>query len=656
MSTHVIVGWMAALVTASMALAQLAPPIVNASGQYLDWGDYRIELNQYGGLGRNWPTPDEFWKGYARLKARARANPAPPNTLRTLLLVLPRVQATAVKRVDGKEVVVGRKSTEMTSAEIKWNLEQWRAFEEMVYVFSAGNAWLRTDIKVIDDPLEVVTAENWEFWAGQQRKLLDKYLPFDRGDYQSYNCIYNSRALRANPHGGTIGAVGGIKGCGTSDNAFYGAGSFIDERSGYVALHEWLNQQCSATSNMMPYPDGETLWNNYVIHLMGYREDTQLNPWPWISHRRDVMTQIIRPTMWRRWSALDPYISLPIGRWLLFGGRGPEAARAVTQAPDTEGKLIERDLDRYGKISLADPDPDVAQEVSASTLCFRTYIEADRDQEVRLWTGADERFQVWLNGVMSRDGWGGNYFDDDGALVEKVAYPKLKQGINTLVLVLPNNDQKAEFRLRLCQTDGSGRPPTGVSAFPRLSSTQRPVPLDEPMRHNFRNPRFYKWAEVKDDPWLQLPRLDEGALRELTGIESLTIKTDGTPWTAPDGTEYNPPTQHLFLDVPRTAVASPWIRAPRENSAALNNDLDFNWKSMAWLRLEDRADPRDLVLVRFDIAEPMLHLLATCGRPAHESLVGWVLVNHKLAYVSLVSLDVGREPQRAVDLLAQQPK
>ncbi|HRZ58417.1 MAG TPA: hypothetical protein P5525_23505 [Candidatus Paceibacterota bacterium] len=130
----------------------------------------------------------------------------------------------------------------------------------------------------------------------------------------------------------------------------------IDERSGYVALHEWLNQQCSATSNMMPYPDGETLWNNYVIHLMGYRDDTGLNPWPWISHRRDVMTQIIRPTMWRRWSALDPYASVPIGRWLLFAGRGPEAARAVTQAPDAEGKLIERDLDRYGKINLTDQD------------------------------------------------------------------------------------------------------------------------------------------------------------------------------------------------------------------------------------------------------------------------------------------------------------
>ncbi len=50
--------------------------------------------------------------------------------------------------------------------------------------------------------------------------------------------------------------------------------------------------------------------------------------------------------------------------------------------------------------------------------------------------------------------------------------------------------------------------------------------------------------------------------------------------------------------------------------------------------------------MRFDIAEPLVHLLVTRGRPARESLVGWVLVNHKLADVSLVSLDVGREPQR----------
>ncbi len=655
MNTHHIVQFAGVLVTASMAVAQLAPPIVNTTGQYLDWGDYRIEVNQYGDLGRNWPTPDLFWAGYERLKKRAKANPNPPNTLRTLLLVIPRVQATAVKQVDGKEVVVGRKSTEMTSAEIKWNLEQWREFEGMVYAFSAGNAWLRTDIKVIDEPLEVVTDENWEFWAGQQRKLLDKYLPFERGDYQSYNCIYNSRGLHANPHGGTIGAVGGIKGCGTSDNAFYGDGPYIDERSGYVALHEWLNQQCSATSNMMPYPDGETLWNNYVIHLMGYREDTQLNAWPWISHRRDTMTQIIRPAMWRRWSALDPYISLPIGRWLLFAGRGPEAARTVTQTPDAEGKVIERNVDRYGKISLTDQCGTEVPVMPGDTLYFRTYVEADQEQEVRLWPGADERFQVWLNGVVIRDGWGWNYFDDDGALVEKVAYPTLKRGVNTLVLALPNQDEKLEFRLRFCRTDGSGQPPVGVRAFPHLPPTRKPVALDKPVRHDFKHPTFFKWADVKDDPWLQLPRLDEAALRGLTGIESLTVKTDGTPWTAPDGTEYDPPAQHLFLHVPQAAVLSPWIPAPQENNASLNNDLDFNWKSMAWLRLKHRTGPRDLVLVRFDIAEPLLHLLKTQGRLAQESIVGWLLVKHKLAYVALVTLDLDQAPSKAVDLLRQQP-
>ena len=46
MSTHHIVQLAGVLVTASMAVGQLAPPIVNPTGQYLDWGDYRIEVNQ----------------------------------------------------------------------------------------------------------------------------------------------------------------------------------------------------------------------------------------------------------------------------------------------------------------------------------------------------------------------------------------------------------------------------------------------------------------------------------------------------------------------------------------------------------------------------------------------------------------------------------
>ena len=649
------------LMVATMAGAQLAEKIENTSGKYLVWGDYKIEVNQYGGLGRNWPTPDLFWEQYAMLKEKAKANADlallgradPPNTLRAVLLVFPTTEATAVKKKGGEEVVVGTKTTLMTSAEVKWALEQWREFEEMIYVFSGGNAWLRTDIKVIDEPLKVRTNANWGFWAGQQRAFLDKYIPFERGDYQSYNSIYNSKGLHAGPHGGTIGACGGIKGCGTSDNAFYGRGAWLDERTGYIALHEWLNQQCSATSNMMPYPDKETLWNNYVLHKVGYRQDTEVNPWPWISMRRDTMMQIIRPGMWKRWTGIDPYRSLAIGRWVMFGPLEAGLARAISTTPALKGNLVEMKMDTYTHFNLEGVSAGEKPVITEGTYYFRTYVESDETKEVRLWAAADERFQVWLNGVMVRDGWGWNYSEDDGKLFEKVTYATLEAGVNTLVLVLPNTNDVIEFRVRFCTTDGSGEQPDGVTAFPTLDGRE-PLPLAEPVAYDFKNPKLFKWADINDDPWLSMPRLGETELRELTGIESLTIKTTGAPYTNKEGKTYDPP-QHLFFDVPEDAVASPWIAAPAEDNAKLNNDFDWNWKSVAWLRVPGRKGPeKDILFLRFDVAEPLMHLLKTKGRPANESIVGWVLVEHKLAYVVLVNLD--GSPTRELEALSKQPE
>ena len=60
----------------AMGQAPLAPDIENTSGKYPVWGDYKIELNQYGGLGRNWPTPDLVWEQHAIL--------SPPRHVSTL--------------------------------------------------------------------------------------------------------------------------------------------------------------------------------------------------------------------------------------------------------------------------------------------------------------------------------------------------------------------------------------------------------------------------------------------------------------------------------------------------------------------------------------------------------------------------------------------
>ena len=117
------------------------------------------------------------------------------------------------------------------------------------------------------------------------------------------------------------------------------------------------------------------------------------------------------------------------------------------------------------------------------------------------------------------------------------------------------------------------------------------------------------------------------------------------------------PMQHLFFEVPKDAVSYPYIAEPSEGNAKLNNDFDLNWKSLAWLRVPDRRGAeKDVVFLRFDIAEPLMHLMRTRGRPGQDSLVGWVLFDYKLAYVLLVNLDVDTAPETLLGLLSRQPE
>ena len=638
---------------------RLGPPIENPTGTYLVWGDYKVEINQYGGLGRDWPE-EIVWEQYEVLKKKAEANAEPPNTIKAVLLVCPIVEATAYKKEGGREVAVGTKLSTMRSDEVKWALEQWRQFAEMIYVYSEGNAWLRTDIKIVDKPLKVRTNENYGFWSGPKREWLDTYIPFERGEYQSYNSIYSDRGLAAGPWGGTLGAVAGVKGCGTSDNLWIARGKEVDGRHGFIYLHEWLNQQASATSNMMPYPDKEALWNLYILEKMGYRNDKKLRDWPWLISHRDVMRFAIRPGMWRRWTPIDPYKSLAIGEWVMFGPTDkPGLAREASVSPASRGMIVRMKMETYTHFDITKASAREKPVITDGTYYFRTYVESDEAKEVRLWAAADERFQLWLNGVMVRDGWGWNYSQDDGQLFEKVTYAAVQKGVNTLVLVLPNvsekSSDKVEFRVRFCKTDGSGEQPEGVTALATLDGGKEPLGLKELVVHDFKRPTLYTWADVGDDPWLSLPRLDEAALRELTGVSGLKIVTDGAPREDEKGKWQ--PKQHLFLDVPKGAVASPWMAEPAENNAKLNNDLDYNWKSVAWLRVPGRAGPeKDVLFLRFDVAEPLMHLLRTKGRPANESIVGWVLVERKLAYVVLVNLDIDKAPESELGLLSKEPE
>ena len=80
--------------------------IENPTGKYLVWGDYKIEINQYGGFGRDWPWQFKE-EQYEMLKKKAEANPEPPNTIRAILLICPVVEATAYKKEGDKEIEAG---------------------------------------------------------------------------------------------------------------------------------------------------------------------------------------------------------------------------------------------------------------------------------------------------------------------------------------------------------------------------------------------------------------------------------------------------------------------------------------------------------------------------------------------------------------------
>jgi len=633
----------------------LGPEITNPRNQFLVWGDYKVEVNQYGGLGRDWPWQFKD-EQYALLKAKAEANPEPPNILRAILLICPTVEATAVKRENGRETVVGTRTSRMSSREIMWAIEQWREQAEFVYVFSGGNAAMITDIKIVPEPLKVKTNEEWGHFSGPKHELLEKYLPFQRGEYDSYNSVYSNRDLNGGPWGGTLGAIVGVKGVATSDNLWIGRGEPLDAQHAWVFWHEFLNQCCSSTSHILPYPPNEELWNMYCWEWTGHRTDP-IPLWPGWTNHRDMMRMVIRPTMWRRWRITAPYRSPAVGQWILFGPTAePRDVRALCTAPAEDGRYLDADLGTYDHFNVGDMlvGPDFP--AKPGTYYLRTFVESPQAQDVQILAGGDEDFEIWLNGRKIRDGYGWKYSKDDGKLFEKVTYATLAEGANTLVFVLPNTDRVAEFRLRFGRSDGSGEQPEGVEAWAKLPDGEQPLPLLEPLVWDFANPQFFKWADVGDDPWLSMPRLSEQDLATLTGIPSLKVRTDGAVRKNAEGQDYIP-CQHLFLDVPREAVTSPWIAEPTEDNAALNNDFDFNWKSVAWLRVPGRpGNDKDVLLVRNDVAEPIMHLLKTRGRPGQESIVGWMVIERKLVYVLLVDLDITEAPETELGLLTQQPE
>ena len=576
------------------------------------WDIYRIHLNRHGNLMRNWPGA-EAWSEYELLKARALACGERPNIIDVWVPIVRGLEARWLREGDSSPCIVRDRLSDDEVAEI---IRQYRRFEELVFVYSGGRAKLHSEITIINDALRPTVRGNW-FFPGPFKEFAQRYRPFARGEFDSVIGFFPPGSLPLGMWGGTYGADWGLWGAGNSNNAWLRG---YPQRHGFVIWHEWLNQWNWCTRNVMGYP--RDLWNLYIFSRTGYEPDP-LPDWPWITSHRDVMRHYISPRMWRRSTMIDPHRSQPIRTWWLLGPfRGDEALAALPPDAGLRWRPFRAPEGEYVDLRQAtDAQP-------GEVVFLQALVESAKKQEVRLWTGSDGELAVFANGKLIKR-WPGLRAPAGGHLQERCNYVELEKGINRIVLQARRpKGERWEVFARLAASDGSGEMPQGVRVLRSLAELvpERLVPTKRTEPINWRNPKHYDWSAVRDDPWTMMPRVDDEALRQLTGIADLELVAMGA---------------YVLVDVKGSKrVLSPVLENGDPNDFRLNNELNTRAESMAVVRFAqgaDGSDGRDLVLVRIDAADVALNLLKhprNSKRPEPaKALIGWGIVDWKVFLV-----------------------
>jgi hypothetical protein len=146
---------------------------------------------------------------------------------------------------------------------------------------------------------------------------------------------------------------------------------------------------------------------------------------------------------------------------------------------------------------------------------------------------------------------------------------------------------------------------------------------------------FFSWDAVKEDWMARLPTLNEEDLRRITGLPDLTIEI-----AQPSPNAHVLWRLHTTLKLPSKTYASELPQAPvqldnvliigRRDKPSKQNDPYGGYASaplegMALLRLPyENLKQKDLLILRMDIADAVLPLIKTRGRPAKDCILGFI--------------------------------
>ncbi|MBS1705976.1 MAG: hypothetical protein JST40_08885 [Armatimonadetes bacterium] len=146
--------------------------------------------------------------------------------------------------------------------------------------------------------------------------------------------------------------------------------------------------------------------------------------------------------------------------------------------------------------------------------------------------------------------------------------------------------------------------------------------------------KFYSWQQVSGEWMSKLPKLTDKGLAQMTGITDLELKLEQFSDQAvclrlttssvvastysTQGLESLPVRLDNVLAMKRLSK-EPELDDPRGGYGSAPIE------SIAWIRPKGAAgEAPDLVLVRTDIAGPVMRLLDTVGRPADRSVIGYI--------------------------------
>lgn len=263
---------------------------------HVRWGEYKIQLNEWGNIGRIYEATggwDEFRTRWERAQNRIAQDEARVWKVRAQIFRRTDVLYT---REDG--VLIPQRAY-INLQQIRFIVESFVRFKALVEAFTDGAVEVQLTFGVEEEPI-FGSYEGDQVWSFHPFDAAENYLRcrFNYSDYDAVVYFYHPGLTNSFSFGGTIGR---------SNNATLSYVILANGREGYTRightealLHEWLHQ-VENTWNRFGYglAEGAALPHLHAAGQNGYATDI-VGYTGWFAWIRDFMTYNVRPGMWAK--------------------------------------------------------------------------------------------------------------------------------------------------------------------------------------------------------------------------------------------------------------------------------------------------------------------------------------------------------------------